>query len=579
MKVAAMRMVSSILLSLALLAFPANAQLSNIPTKLMRARVVGAGGLGVNNNNRKTLDRRRRPSSSTSSHRRRMKNGGGGNGGGLRQLMSMDTAASSTTPETTTTSPTAAATPSDPVKTATAQPTPTVVSTSNDGSSIASNSPTPSSSTLSTSSKSTTSSVTSKSQHGPVLTKGLTVSLVGMTSIPNESQWESTTSSYYMNVYNDDGELSSGITNVKVQISITNVTIVPSTSDGTKRRKRRRSLSSDNGNTNGGDDATNHINDDTSVAVTYTQTMWYNTAENDSSSNTTTDVDALILKYPLSTDAYRDEYVGQLKHTLDGYEDLTAVSGISIPIQAAYAESGGGLTTGIVIAMAAGGAALLTVLGIIVYVHCRECRSKDNDMESDDDEEYDDNTNSNRQFRHSTTTGGQTLDGVSTVDYDYQRSGAYGAGADRAAGGVSGLSYISDALGTIGSRLSRHTGAAGHNDAATLIDQTVFSDDPAYTQSRYNDGNDDVMVREEMLDIYAPSGKLGVVIDNPDGTPTIHAVKDTSPIATQVFQGDRVVAVDDEDVRGMSAMKVSRLISRKSGNVSRKLTIIRSVRC
>jgi hypothetical protein len=574
-----MRMISSILLSLALLAFPANAQLSNIPTKLMRARVVGAGGLGVNN--RATLDRRRRPASS-SSHRRRMQNGG--KGGGLRQLMSMDTTAPSATPAmTTTSSPTAAATPSDAVTTTAPQPTSTTASTSNDGSSISSNPPTPSTSTLSTTSKSTTSSATSKSQHGPIQTKGLTVSLVGMTSIPNQAQWESTTSSYYMNVYNDDGELSSDITNVKVQISITNVTIVPSTSDGTQRRKRRRLSNNNIGDTNdggSGDDATKHTNDDMSVEVTYTQIMWYNTAKkDDSSSNTTTNVDTLLLKYPLSTDAYRDEYVGQLKHTLDGYEDLTAVSGISIPIQAAYAESGGGLTMGIVIAMAAGGAALLTVLGIIVYVHCKECRSKDNDMESDDDEEYDDNTNSNRQFRHSTTTGGQTLDGVSTVDYDYQRSGAYGAGADCAAGGLSGVSYISDALGTIGSRLSRHTGAAGHHDGIALVDQTIFSDDPTYTQSRYNDGDDDVMVREEMLDIYAPSGKLGVVIDNPDGIPTIHAVKDTSPIATQVYTGDRVVAVDDEDVRGMSAMKVSRLISRKSGNVSRKLTIIRSVRC
>ena len=114
---------------------------------------------------------------------------------------------------------------------------------------------------------------------------------------------------------------------------------------------------------------------------------------------------------------------------------------------------------------------------------------------------------------------------------------------------------------------------------------TIFSDDPTYIQPRYNDGSidgddDNNMVREEMLEVYAPSGKLGVVIDNPDGrNPTIHAVKDTSHIASQICVGDRVVAVDDEDVRGMSAMKVSRLISRKSGNVTRKLTIIRHVRC
>jgi hypothetical protein len=40
--------------------------------------------------------------------------------------------------------------------------------------------------------------------------------------------------------------------------------------------------------------------------------------------------------------------------------------------------------------------------------------------------------------------------------------------------------------------------------------------------------------------------------------------------------GDKLVAVDDEDVRTMTAVKVSKLISRKSANPSRKLTIVRT---
>lgn len=42
--------------------------------------------------------------------------------------------------------------------------------------------------------------------------------------------------------------------------------------------------------------------------------------------------------------------------------------------------------------------------------------------------------------------------------------------------------------------------------------------------------------------------------------------------------GDKLVAVDDEDVRDMTAVQVSKLLSKKSGNESRKLTIIRSLR-
>jgi C-terminal processing protease CtpA/Prc len=82
---------------------------------------------------------------------------------------------------------------------------------------------------------------------------------------------------------------------------------------------------------------------------------------------------------------------------------------------------------------------------------------------------------------------------------------------------------------------------------------------------------------EEIIHIFAPPGKLGVVIDTPDdGAPVVHAVKDTSVIADRIVVGDKLVAVDDEDVRSMTAIKVSKMISRKGANPSRKLTIVRT---
>jgi C-terminal processing protease CtpA/Prc len=84
-------------------------------------------------------------------------------------------------------------------------------------------------------------------------------------------------------------------------------------------------------------------------------------------------------------------------------------------------------------------------------------------------------------------------------------------------------------------------------------------------------------VKEELIHVFAPPGKLGVVIDTPDdGAPVVHAVKDSSVIADKIDVGDKLVAVDDEDVRAMTAIKVSKLISRKSANPSRKLSIIRT---
>ncbi|KAL3787240.1 hypothetical protein ACHAW5_006013 [Stephanodiscus triporus] len=85
--------------------------------------------------------------------------------------------------------------------------------------------------------------------------------------------------------------------------------------------------------------------------------------------------------------------------------------------------------------------------------------------------------------------------------------------------------------------------------------------------------------REEMLEICAPPGVLGVVIDTPrGGSPVVHAIKDTCPIRREICVGDKLVAVDDVDVRNMSAVDVSKLISKKSGQAKRKLTVIRSAR-
>ena len=77
--------------------------------------------------------------------------------------------------------------------------------------------------------------------------------------------------------------------------------------------------------------------------------------------------------------------------------------------------------------------------------------------------------------------------------------------------------------------------------------------------------------------LVAKSSVRTRMVNADDGALVVHAVKDSSPIAEKVQVGDKLVAVDDDDVRAMTAIKVSKLISRKSNNPSRKLTIIRHV--
>lgn len=55
------------------------------------------------------------------------------------------------------------------------------------------------------------------------------------------------------------------------------------------------------------------------------------------------------------------------------------------------------------------------------------------------------------------------------------------------------------------------------------------------------------------------------MIDTPNGgTPVVHALKGESVLADQVEVGDYLLSVDGEDVTGMTALEVSKLISLKS---------------
>ena len=161
---------------------------------------------------------------------------------------------------------------------------------------------------------------------------------------------------------------------------------------------------------------------------------------------------------------------------------------------------------------------------------------------------------------------------VATVDYDYSK--AYGGGGDTS---------VSSAGGTFGSNTQGLSTLDPNNAAATGasalgggIAGASFSDGESF-EGHFRDPGAGAAVKEELIDIFAPPGKLGVVIDTPDdGAPVVHAVKDSSVIADKIHVGDKLVAVDDEDVRSMTAIKVSKLISRKSANPTRKLSIVRT---
>lgn len=91
---------------------------------------------------------------------------------------------------------------------------------------------------------------------------------------------------------------------------------------------------------------------------------------------------------------------------------------------------------------------------------------------------------------------------------------------------------------------------------------SVFDDDASFEQ-QYDQEHE--YGGEERFDVTVPPGKLGMVIDTPNGSvPIIHAIKADSVLAGKVQVGDRLLSVDSEDVTNLTAVQVSKLISLKS---------------
>ena len=78
-----------------------------------------------------------------------------------------------------------------------------------------------------------------------------------------------------------------------------------------------------------------------------------------------------------------------------------------------------------------------------------------------------------------------------------------------------------------------------------------------------------------MIEVYAPSGPLGIVIDTtPDG-PMIHSIKATSPLINMVVAGDIVIGIDEVNTEAMSAATLTRIMAKRSQQPRRKISVIR----
>jgi len=315
------------------------------------------------------------------------------------------------------------------------------------------------------------------------------------------------------------------------------------------------------------------------LAITYSQTISYriqNNAEIDLS-----DLLQSMVTEPFNNVSKRGRYVESLKSGGGGSFDTLKLATLpSIKEEVVVPPDDGdkkSLNRMVILASVLGGVVVI-VLVVILYLMRRRHHMKKKMPVSEYQIELPEltdsgtlNTDPNAGIVSPESVAGfpGQEQSVGTIDDQYQAQNNY-------------PSTVSSSGGTIGSRTfqSRFSGVdsiltPGNNTSGT---QSIYTNDDASFEAHLRGATDQPHTRQEQFDVIAPPGKLGVVIDTPNsGAPVIHSIKDDCPIKEKLLVGDHIIAVDDENVMAMTAVKVSRLISQKSANPGRKFTIQRNV--
>lgn len=81
----------------------------------------------------------------------------------------------------------------------------------------------------------------------------------------------------------------------------------------------------------------------------------------------------------------------------------------------------------------------------------------------------------------------------------------------------------------------------------------------------------------ECFDVRLPPGKAGIILEEgPDGgVPTVHSVKETSPLYRNIRSGDRLCSIEGRDCTGMTPFDVAKRLQASETAPSRILTFSR----
>jgi len=289
------------------------------------------------------------------------------------------------------------------------------------------------------------------------------------------------------------------------------------------------------------------------VAITYSQIISYRVRSN-------AEVDLsdlkLIVKEPFNNVSKRDKYVASLKDGGEGHFDALELATLPM-IQGGEVVDAFGpdlvvdKSNKLLVGLGVVGLVIFAVLGTICCetrkpkIRCSEC----NLPHMSDTGTLNTNPNSGFMSEAEMASLPDQEQSVATIDHDYMYTSHRPCTA-------------STAGGTLGTYKSSKTGAQsnGTNDASFI---------------EYFLGGNFNRVKD-VFDVIVPPGKVGVVFNTPDsGAPTIDSFREYCLISDQLAIGDQIIAVDDENVTEMTAVELSILNNQKSGNPTRKFTMLR----
>jgi len=227
--------------------------------------------------------------------------------------------------------------------------------------------------------------------------------------------------------------------------------------------------------------------------------------------------------------------------SLDGIDSITAIDqndGIpeSVVIEGDENKKNKVIATGIII----GGFAVLLFFGALLYQVRKGCRNESLFSVSTSDDEYDKNPLSE-------------LEPNSIYLQTYQQ----GSAENDVPSQDTTDPFIDYVLNDI--RTQHHGGQVKSQNGVFYLSGSG--------------SNYPVRVRREVM---APPGKLGIIIQSSKQGPVVHLVKPESVLKGLLFDGDLIIALDNDDTTAWNAHTITRVISQRS-KLYRKITVLGKV--